>query len=321
MGSCFSFLGLSLPLLSPAKERDGSTSFKTRSQEYCCHSHPKQSRFGHLRRNRRKMETLRLHFTKESRESHNSHVVAKSLSRVQLFETPWTAACRASLSFTISLTLLRLKSIESVMPPLHLILCHPLLLPSSVFPSIRVFSNESVLCIRWPKDWSFSFSISPSNEYSGLISFRTDWFDFLAVQCTVKSLLQHHSSKASILQCSAFLMDQLSHPHMTTGKTIALTIGTFVSKVISLLHMQCAESVRSSEDLGHQSLVSLCGPAIKLSLLQHFGFFGLIVCQAHQGDLWKQGITRTVLLELSTQGLRINLGVPGAMPSIWSQSL
>ena len=136
----------------------------------------------------------------------------------------------ASLSFTISLTLLRLKSIESVMPPLHLILCHTLLFPPSVFPSIRVFSNESVLCIRWPKDWSFSFSISPSNEYSGLISFRTDGFDFLAVQCTVKSL-QYHSSKASILRCSAFLMVQLSHPHMTTGKTIALTLGTFVSKV------------------------------------------------------------------------------------------
>ena len=124
MGSCFSFLGLNLPLLSPAKERDSSTSFKTRSQEYCCHSHPKQSRFSHLRRNRRKMETLRLHFTKESRESHNPQVVAQSLSRVQLFETPWTAACWASLSFTISLTLLRLKSIESVMPPTHLNFCH-----------------------------------------------------------------------------------------------------------------------------------------------------------------------------------------------------
>ena len=201
---------------------------------------------------------------------------------------------------------------------------YPLLSPSPPtfnLSRIRVFSNESVLCIRWPNDWSFSFSISPSNEYSGLIPFRTDWFDFLAVQWTVKSLLQYHSSKASILRCSAFLMVQLSHPHMTTGKTIALTIGTFVSKVISLLHMQCAESVRSSEDLGHQSLVSLCGPAIKLSLLQHFGFFGLTVCQAHQGDRWKQGITRTVLLELSTQGLRINLGVPGAMPSIWSRSL
>ena len=127
-------------------------------------------------------------------------------------------------------SLLRLIFIELVKLSNHLILCRPLLLPSSVFPRIRVFSNESVLCIRWPKYWSFSFSICPSNEYSGLISFRTDGFDFLAVQCTVKSL-QYHSSKASILRCSAFLMVQLSHPHMTTGKTIALTLGTFVSKV------------------------------------------------------------------------------------------
>ena len=266
------------------------------------------------------MEKLRLHFTKESHESHNPHVVVQLFSHVWLFVTPWTAACQASLSFTISLNLLNLKSIELVMPTLHLILCHPLLLPS-VFPSIRVFSNESVLCIRWPKDWSFS--ISPSSEYSGLISFRTDWFDFLAVQCTVKSLLQHHSLKASILRCSAFLMVQLSHPHMTTGKPIALTIGTFISNVMFPFHMsmQRAESVRSSEDLRHQSLVSLHGPAIKHSLLQNFGFFGLTVCQAHQGDFWKQGITRTVLLALSTQGLRINLGVLGAMPSVWPQSL
>ena len=125
-------------------------------------------------------------------------------------------------------------SIELVMPSNHLILCHPFLLPSSIFPSIRVFSNESVLYIRWPKYWSFSFSISPSNDYSGLISFRTDWLGLLAVQGTLKSLLQHHSSKASILRCSAFFIVQLSHPYMTTGKTIALTRWTFVGKVMSL---------------------------------------------------------------------------------------
>ena len=135
----------------------------------------------------------------------------QSLSRVWLFATPWTAAHQASLSIANSWSLLRLMSIESVMPFNHLILCHPLLLLYSIFPSIRVFSNESLLCIRWPKYWSFSFS--PSNEYSGLISFRIDWFDLLAVQGTLKSLLHHHNLKASILQCSAFLMDQLSHPY------------------------------------------------------------------------------------------------------------
>ena len=126
-------------------------------------------------------------------------------------------------------------SIESVMPSSHLILCRPLLLLPSIFPSIRVFSNESALCIRWPKHWSFSFSISPSSEHPGLISFRMDWLDLLAVQGTLKSLLQHHSSKASILQHSAFFIVQLSHPYMTTGKTIAMTRWTFVGKVMSLL--------------------------------------------------------------------------------------
>ncbi|CAM9949364.1 unnamed protein product [Rangifer tarandus platyrhynchus] len=126
-------------------------------------------------------------------------------------------------------------SIESVMPSNHLILCHPLLLLPSIFPSIRVFSNESALCIRWPKYWSFSFSISPSNEYSGLISFRVDWLDLLTVQGTLKSLLQHHNSKASILRHSTYFIVQLSHPHMTTGKTIALTRWTFVGQVMSLL--------------------------------------------------------------------------------------
>ena len=159
----------------------------------------------------------------------------QSLSRVRLFVTPQTAAHQASLSITNSWSLLKLMSIESVMPSNHLILCHPLLLPPSIFPSIRVFSNESVLRIRWPKYWSFSFSISPSNEYSGLISFRMDWLDLLAVQGTLKSLLQHHSSKASILRLSVFFTVQLSHLYMTTRKTIALTRRTFVGKVMSLL--------------------------------------------------------------------------------------
>ena len=149
--------------------------------------------------------------------------------------TPWTAAHQASLFFTISQSLLKLISIKSVMPSNHLILCHPFLLLPSIFPSIRVFSSESALHIRWPKFWSFSFNISPSNEYSGLISCRIDWWDLLAVQGPLKSLLQHHSSKASVLRCSAFFIAQLSHPYMTTGKTVALTRRTFVSKVMSLL--------------------------------------------------------------------------------------
>ena len=140
------------------------------------------------------------------------------LSRVGLFATPWTAAHQASLSITNSQSLLKPLSIESVMPSNHLILCHPLHLPPSIFPSIRIFSNESALRIGWPKYWSFSFNISPSNEHSGLISFRMDWLDLLAVQGTLKSLLQHHSSKASILRHSAFFTVQLSHPYMNTGK-------------------------------------------------------------------------------------------------------
>ena len=148
--------------------------------------------------------------------------------------TPWTAARQASLSITNFRSLLKLMSIEAVMPSNHLILCHPLLLLPSIFPRIGVFSNESVLCIRWPEYWSFNFSISPSKEFSGLISFRINWFDLLVVQGTLKSLLQHHSSKASILQCSAFFIVQLSHPYMTTGKTITLTRWTFVSRVMSL---------------------------------------------------------------------------------------
>ena len=153
------------------------------------------------------------------------HTISQfSRSVVSDFATPWTAAHQASLSITNSQSLLKLMCIESVMPSKHLILCHSLLLPPSIFPSIRLFSNESALYIRWPKYWSFSFSISPSNEYSGLISIRMDWLDLLAVQGTLNSLLQYHNSRASILWCSAFFMVQLLHPYMTTGKTIALTI-------------------------------------------------------------------------------------------------
>ena len=157
------------------------------------------------------------------------------LSHVWLFATPWTATREASLSITKSQSLLKLMSTESVMPSNYLIVCHPLLLPPSIFPSIRIFSNESVLHIRRPKFWSFSFSSSPSNEYSGLISYRMNWLNHLAVQVTLKSLLQHHSSKASILRCSAFFTTQLSHPYMATGKTIALTRWTFVGKEMALL--------------------------------------------------------------------------------------
>ena len=142
------------------------------------------------------------------------------LSRVQLFATPWFTACQAFLSITNSWSLFKLMSIESVTPSSYLNLCHPLLLLPLIFPRIRVFSNKSVFCIRWPKYWSFHFSISPSNEHSGLISFTMGWLDLLAVQWTLKSLLQHHSSKASVLQHSAFFRVQLSHPHVTTGKTI-----------------------------------------------------------------------------------------------------
>ena len=147
--------------------------------------------------------------------------------------TPWPAACQASLSIANPQSLLKLLFIERVMPSSLLILCCPLLLWPSIFPSIRIFSNESALCIRWPKYWSLNFNISPSNDYSGLISFRMDWLDRLAVQGTLKSLLQHHSSKASVLWLSAFFLVQFSHPYITTGKTIALTRQTFVGKVMS----------------------------------------------------------------------------------------
>ena len=172
---------------------------------------------------------------KERKKATSAISSVQSLSCVWLFVTPWTAAHQASLSITNSWSLLKLMSIESVVPSNHLILCLPPLLLHSIFPSIRVFSNKSVLYIRWPKYWSFSFNISPSNEYSGLISFRMDWLDLLAVQGILKSLLQHYSSKASILWHPAFFIVQLSHPYMTTGKTIALTRQTFVGKVMSLI--------------------------------------------------------------------------------------
>ena len=179
----------------------------------------------------------------------------QSLSRVQLFAALWTVAQQASLSIINFQSLLKLMSIESVMPSNHVILCCPLLLLPSIFPSIRVFSNESVLRIRWPKYWSFSFSISSSNEYSGLISFRMDWFDLLAVQETLKSLLQYHSSKASILRCSAFFIVQLSHPYMTAGKTIALIRGTFVGKVMSLLFNKLPRLVTAFLPKGKRLLI------------------------------------------------------------------
>ena len=175
-------------------------------------------------------------FNKKKKKDNVVHAfVVQSLSHFGLLVTPRTTACYASLSFTIFLSLLKLMFTELVMACNHLILCHPLLLPPSIFPSIRVYSNESVLCIRRPKYWGFSFSISPSNEHSGLISFRMDWLNLLVVQGILKSLLQHHSSKGSIFRHSAFFIVQLSHPHMTTGKTIALTRRTSVGKVMSLL--------------------------------------------------------------------------------------
>ena len=184
--------------------------------------------------------------------------LVQALSRVRLFATPWTAARQASLSITDSWSLLKLMTIESVMPSNHLILCCPLLLLSSIFPSMRVFSNESDLHIRWPKYWSFSFSISPSNDYS----FRIDWFDLLAVQWTLKSLLQHHSSKASILWHSPFFMVQLSHPYVTPGKTIALTGRTFVSKVMSLIFNMLSRFViffsKEQASLNFLAAVTMC---------------------------------------------------------------
>ena len=182
----------------------------------------------------------------------------QSLSRVQLFATPWTAARQASLSITSSWSPPKLMSIESVMPSNHLILSCPLFLLPSIFPSIRVVFSESVLLIRSPKYWSFSFNISPSNDHPGLISFRMDWLDLLAVQGTLKSLLQHHSSKASILRHSAFFVVQLSHPYMTIGKTIALSRRTFVGKVMSLPFNMLSRVVITCLPRSKRLLISCC---------------------------------------------------------------
>ena len=183
----------------------------------------------------RKVSAMEIYWTGEGHWTQHKVSSVQSLSRVQLFATPWIAARQASLSITNSWSLPKPMSIESVMPSSHLILCHPLLFLPPIPPSIRVFSNESTLHMRWPKNWSLSFNICPSSEHPGLISFRIDWLDFLAVPGTLKSLLQHHSSKASILYRSAFFIVQLSHPYMTTGKTVDLTRRTFIWKVMSLL--------------------------------------------------------------------------------------
>ena len=190
------------------------------------------------------------------------------------FATPWTVAHQASLYITNSQNLLKLTSIELIMPSNHLILCHPILLPPSIFPSIRVFSNESVLHIRWPKYWSFSFIISPSNEYSGVIFSKIDWFDLLAVQWTLKSLFQHHSSKVSILWHSVFFRVQLSHPYMTTGKTIALTRWTFVGKVMSLLFNMLSRLVIAFLSRSKHLLISwLQSPSAMISSMFCFALF------------------------------------------------
>ena len=183
------------------------------------------------------------------RETRTTFSSVQSLSRVQLSATPWTTARQTSLSITNSRSPPKPMSIESVMPSNHLILCYPLLLLPSIVPSFRLFSHESALCIRWSKYWSFSFSISPSYEYSELIFFRMDWLDLIAVQGTLKSLLQDHSSKASILRYSAFFIVQLSHPYMTTGKTITLTRQTFVGKVMSLLFSMLSRFLGRSHHL------------------------------------------------------------------------
>ena len=213
----------------------------------------------------------------------------QSLSHIWLFATPWTAARHASLSIINSRTLFRLTSIESVMPSSHLILCRPLLLLPPIPPSIRVFSNETVLRIRWPKYWSCRFSIRPSNEYSGLISFRMDWFDLLAVQGTLKSLLQRHSSKASILQCSALFMVQLSHPYMTTGKTIALTRRIFEDKVMPLLFNMLSRLVPAflprSKCLNFMAAITICSDLGVQKIKSGMGY-SLWVCKESDMIEW-----------------------------------
>ena len=193
-------------------------------------------------------------------------LVVQSLSCVWLFGTPWTAACEASLSITNSQSLLKLVSIESVMPSNCLIICHSLLLSPSIFPSIRVFSNESALLMRWPKYWSFSFNISPSNEHPGLITFRMDWLDLLEVQGTLENLLQHHTPKASILRRSTFFIAQLSYPYMTIGNTIALTRQTFVDKLMSLLFNMLSRLVMRNAGLEEAKLDSRLLGEISITL-------------------------------------------------------
>ena len=209
--------------------------------------------------------------------------VVQLFSCVQLFVTPWTAAHQASLSFTIFWSLLKLMTIELVLPSNHLILCCPLFFLPSIVPSIRGSSNESTLHIRWPKYWSFNFSISPSSNYSGLFTFRIDWFDLLAVQGTLKSLLQHCNSKGTILRCSVFFMVQLSHPYVTTGKTMALIIWTFVDKVMSMLFNLLSRFVIAFPPRRKHLLISWLQSwsAVKTKYLQEnqMSLFPLFSCQ------------------------------------------
>ena len=241
--------------------------------------------------------------------------------------TPRNAACLASLSITNSWSLLKLMSIESVMPSNHLMLCCPLLLPPSIFPSIRVFSNESILCIRWPKYWSFSFNISPSNEYSGLIFLRLECFDLFAVQGTLKNLLQHHSSKASILCCSAFFIVQLSHPYMTTGKTIALNRWTFVcgwsgslSKITGIIKRmpwketqtqrepnvktglkRCIHKLRNANDCPQTPEVrSKQGKILPYKFLREHGSTDTLILDLQSPELWS---SRFLLFEATQFGV------------------
>ena len=215
----------------------------------------------------------------------------QSLSHASFSATPWTAALQASLSITNSQCLLKLRSIESVMPSNHLLLCHPLLLSPSIFSTIRVFSNESALHIRWPKYWSFSFSIRPSK---GLISFRMDWLDHLAVQGTLKSLLQHHSSIASFLLCSAFFLVQLSHPYMTTGKIIALTRQTFVGSNVSAFYaVQIGHSFFSNKSLLHIRWPEYQSFSFNISPFNQYS--GLIFFRIDWFDLAVQGTLKSLL--------------------------
>ena len=253
---------------------------------YNCWHHPKlnNNMAGHQRDDLFKiLQNLTKSLGMSCTQSSFQFSSVQSLNRVWLFETPWIAARQASLSITSSQSSLILRSVESVMPSSHLILCHPLFLLPPIPPSIRVFSNESTLRMRGPKYWSFSFSISPSNEHPGLISFRMDWLDLLAVQGTLKSLLQHHSSKASILWRSAFFTVQLSYPYMTTGKTTALTRWTFVGKVMSLLLNMLSRILLV--ELVHQPTLGFCWETYNLPVSN----FWLIITRSHPSEIkwWK----------------------------------